>query len=213
MYYYLRRFGLIKALGFGIYDGEFFAGQVDLTEAYRELADVIYSSFRPGSVCDFGCGNAFLIHFLKSSGVNVKGVEGSQHAFTYIPENVRNHVIISTVTKPLSLGRFDLVICTEVAEHIPKKMSTCLIENLVKHAKSGIFFTAAQPGQWGDGHINCQPRGYWENMFCGHGWRVNKALEARILEGIRAKRRINKQLPWAPKNMIALVPDPPHHEK
>jgi len=54
IYYYLRRFGLIKTLGFGIYDGEFFAGHVELKEAYRELADVIYSVFRPESVCDFG---------------------------------------------------------------------------------------------------------------------------------------------------------------
>jgi hypothetical protein len=204
--YYWRRFGLLKTLGFRLYDDSFFADNLPLKDAYADLANVVYSAFMPESACDFGCGNAFLIFFLKQAGVKVHGVEGSRSAMSYIPDDIKGQVDIASVTRPLSLGAFDLVISTEVAEHIPKVESVRLIDNLVYHAKRGIFFTAAHPGQWGDGHINCQPKQYWEQLFRARGWCVHAILQEQIKQAIRERPRIDAMLPWVSSNMLALIP-------
>jgi SAM-dependent methyltransferase len=204
--YYCRRFGILKTLGIGIYDCNFFAEQKQLQQAYTALAQVIFLAFRPSSVCDLGCGNGFLIDFLKQQGVRVKGVEGSKSALPHVPETVKADIVISSVTRPLSLGLFDLVISTEVAEHVPKRQSTRLVDNMVRHATKGLFFTAAHPGQWGDGHINCQSKDYWKGLFAQRGWFVCETLQSQLEQAIRSKPEIDKSLPWVSQNLMALTP-------
>jgi 2-polyprenyl-3-methyl-5-hydroxy-6-metoxy-1,4-benzoquinol methylase len=204
--FYYRRFGFLKTLGFGLYDEEFFSDQVRFEAAYADLAEVLYSAFTPKSVCDFGCGNAFLIHFLKGLGLTVKGVECSSAAFTHIASTVKSDVLIADVTQSLALGTFDLAISTEVAEHISKSKSMALVDNVTRHAKSFVFFTAAQPGQWGDGHINCQPKDYWQQLFHAKGWCLSDHLQMQVAREIRKRPRIDKLLPWISQNMLVLVP-------
>ena len=59
----------------------------------------------------------------------------------------------------LELGRYDLVICTEVAEHLLAEHADTLIENIDRAAAEWVFFTAAALGQRGFGHVNEQPPG------------------------------------------------------
>jgi len=204
--YIWRRFGFLKAVGVNIYDGAFFKEHEEAEMAYADLASIIHSLFRPDSVCDFGCGNAFIIHHLKQQGVTVKGVDCSSEALPHIPPAVRNDVTIGSVTQTLSLGRFDLVLSTEVAEHIPRNKSATFVMNLATHALRGVIFTAAAPGQWGDGHINCQPKSYWQELFYRHGWSPNESLTAQFVESIRCNPRIDTFLPWIRRNLIVFTP-------
>ena len=204
--YIWRHCGLFKALGFRIYDDKFYADHVRLEKAYADLASIIKSVFSPESVCDVGCGNAFIINHLKQSGVRVKGIEGSRDVLPYIPAAVRSEVLIGSVTQPFCLGTFDLVVSMEVAEHIPKAKSAILVKNLVQHARASVLFTAAAPGQWGDGHINCQPKSYWERLFCEQGWCVNENLQTEVLLAIRQRPPINELLPWISRNLMVLTP-------
>ena len=90
----------------------------------------------------------------------------SIQAHRHAPADVIGDIVIASVTEPLCLGKFDIAVATEVAEHIPKFMANAFAKNLVKlRGEDGIFFTAAAPGQWGDGHINCQPQSYWVALF------------------------------------------------
>src|SRR5262249_716344 len=146
-------------------DDEFYTECLQAKCAYAALAQVIRTVLEPKSVCDFGCGNGLIIHYLKQSGVSVKGIEGSARALRHAPTNVKEEIVTASVAEPLFLGKFDITISMEVAEHIPKSKANMLVKNLAEHARNGIFFTAAAPGQWGDGHINCQPKGYWEALF------------------------------------------------
>lgn len=77
---------------------------------------------------------------------------------------------------PLALGRvFDAVLCLEVAEHLPDISAHVLIESLTTHADL-IFFSAAPPGQLGEGHINCQWPAYWQTLFNKHGFSCSDEL-------------------------------------
>jgi hypothetical protein len=112
-------------------------------------------------VIDFGCGNGFIISELKKWGVSVTGVEGNSNAIEYMPDNIQSNIIITDVSKSLNFGRYDIVISSEVAEHLPEKAANIFVDNLSSHSKNIIFFTAAEPGQGGTDHINEQPHEYW----------------------------------------------------
>jgi SAM-dependent methyltransferase len=204
--YMWKNYGLKKALGIGLYDDKFYAEHLYAESAYADLALVIRAALEPKSVCDFGCGNGFVIHYLKQGGIAVKGIEGSMQARRHAPAEVTEDIVIASVVEPLCFGKFDIVVSMEVAEHIPKSKANELVKNLAEHATNGIFFTAAAPGQWGDGHINCQPKSYWEALFVAHGWRVNENLQAKLLSGIREKPRIDRLIPWVSKNLMIFTP-------
>lgn len=65
--------------------------------------------------------------------------------------------------------KFDLVICLEVAEHLLQSSARPFIASLTRHSDS-VVFSAAVPGQVGQGHINCQWPTYWQSLFneCGY---------------------------------------------
>ena len=148
-----------------VYSNEFFENQTIWRERYFEMANWLWLNFKPEKVIDFGCGNGFIISMLKRCGASVIGVEGSSNALKHVPENVKGDVRIADITRPLNFGKYDLVISSEVAEHLPANSADVFLDNLTSHTKSVIFFTAAEPGQTGTHHINEQPHEYWIEKF------------------------------------------------
>jgi SAM-dependent methyltransferase len=144
-----------------IYTEDFFKLSVRWKECYSQVTDWLRTALKPNSVIDFGCGNGFIISELKRTGCSVVGVEGSVNALAYIPENVEGDIKIMDVTQTLNLGKYDLVVSSEVAEHLPEKRADTFLDNLVSHASNMIFLTAAEPGQGGLDHVNEQPHEYW----------------------------------------------------
>jgi hypothetical protein len=76
-----------------------------------------------------------------------------------------------------------LVICTEVAEHLPANVASQLVSHLVS-LSDVILFTAATPGQGGRHHLNEQPHSYWVALFAQLGFTRSPGDEAYLLEGI-----------------------------
>jgi hypothetical protein len=97
------------------------------------------------------------------------------------------------------------VISTEVAGHLPKKKSQVFVRNLTQSAKRYIFFTAAHPGQWGDGHINCQSREYWIEIFRRQGWKYNENLHREFRLMLDDKPEILEQQSWLKTNLMIFV--------
>lgn len=153
-----------------LYTEQFYERHAPWRNRYCEIANWLWLNFEPKSVVDFGCGNGYIISELKNRGASVIGVEGSANAKEFAPENIKNDIHIANVTEPLSLGKFDLVISSEVAEHLPARSADTFLDNLSSHAKKIIFFTAAEPGQGGINHINEQPHDYWIEKFNERGF-------------------------------------------
>ena len=74
---------------------------------------------------------------------------------------------------------FDLAVCIEVAEHLPGLISRALVKMLTEAAPV-VWFSAAYPGQGGDGHINERPAGFWEALFGELGFRPDEEATERI---------------------------------
>lgn len=84
------------------------------------------------------------------------------------------------LTQPLDLypddpKRVDLVICLEVAEHLPPERAASFVADLCRLSNI-VLFSAAVPGQPGTGHINCQPPTYWRDLFAANGLAGSGAL-------------------------------------
>lgn len=188
------------------YDDLFFEEQKNLQPAYKELADIILEQFRPTSVCDFGCGNGFLLHFLAAKGIEVSGIEGSSAALRFIDPSIRSRVVIHDLTRPVYSGAYDLVISTEVAEHLPKKSSADFVQSLVRSSLKTILFTAAKPGQWGEGHINCQAQEFWIRLFDSAGWRHDSVSSEQLTVAVKQSAVITQTIPWIVDNFMIFTP-------
>jgi len=126
---------------------------------------------RPQSYLDLGCGDGWMVHTVAEIGAEAVGVEGSPACIEIGSQWA--DIRLFDLTKPLELGRqFELVSCIEVAEHLPLEAATTLVSTIRRHSYKWILWTAAPPGQGGDGHINCRPPEYWESLFAQAGAHV-----------------------------------------
>jgi SAM-dependent methyltransferase len=152
-----------------VYDTNFFRSHDAVQDPmYDRIADAIVASVGPRSAVDIGCGTGRIIRRLADAGVAVRGVEGSRHAIelSAVGDRIVRHDLTNGVP---DLGRFDLALCLEVAEHLPSRAAEPLVDGLVR-LSDRVIFTAATPGQGGTHHVNEQPHNYWIELFRARGF-------------------------------------------
>ncbi len=159
------------------YDPEFFdfvAGSAGPSAGpfLNSFVRVAFNGASPISVLDVGCGpGIWLAEWSRLGAVQIIGVDGDYlpRSSLAIPADAFRAIDIS---QPFDLGQsFNLVLCLEVAEHIPEVHAETLIDNLCRHGDV-IMFSAAIPGQGGDFHVNEQPYEYWRKKFAARGYAV-----------------------------------------
>lgn len=155
-----------------IYSREWFEQDfTGLQPEFNVVADAIVRQFRPANVVDVGCGPGMIVRRLRERGVAAMGLDGSRHAREMAHHAVQRFIVTSDLLgmNVIDSDRIlDLVICTEVAEHLGEEHAPALVE-LLCSAGCPVVFTAAPPGQEGHHHVNCRPQGYWFELFsrCG----------------------------------------------
>jgi len=140
--------------------------------------DRIVDLVKPRTILDVGCGTGKTTVYLHQRGLETLGVEASRIA---IRSSERPDLILQHDLRfALDLGQFyDLVWCFEVAEHIHAKFANTFVDSLVRHSKV-IAFSAAPPGQGGEGHFNEQPQSYWEAKFADRGYALHAEWTATM---------------------------------
>jgi SAM-dependent methyltransferase len=123
-------------------------------------------------IIDVGCGPGIYVKSLRDLGHEVFGIDPDPKC----PEIVRS------VFK--EYGKYDLALCLEVAEHIDESLADDVVKKLTELAPT-IIFSAALPGQGGHGHINCQPKEYWENKFGKMNFVVDRELTQNFINFMR----------------------------
>lgn len=155
--------------------------QMDLEERpfARRLALWIAQQ-TPTRVVDLGAGTGVYVEELRKMGIPAQGYD------TADPQPRPD-----LVTKSSMLNVRDpagMVLCLEVAEHIEHRLSDRVVEAIWNNTKPGgmVIFSAAQPGQGGVGHINCQRPEYWRVLAQQQGFELDQRAELDLHTWITA---------------------------
>jgi glycosyltransferase involved in cell wall biosynthesis/SAM-dependent methyltransferase len=160
------------------YDERFFDAHTyrSLLSARRVLA-AVFERLMPATVVDVGCGEGSWLRAAAELGAKeVLGIDGDYvdrkklliDPSAFIPGNlVKNR--LADIMQRRQGSNFDLLMCLEVAEHLPYKRSETFVEDLVGVSDT-ILFSAAIPFQYGTNHINEQWPEFWALLFRAQGY-------------------------------------------
>jgi SAM-dependent methyltransferase len=152
-------------------------------------------ALRPQSVLDVGCGRGTWMRAMETDGildvVGLDGVPPDKSEFLGDPNRFQQ----ADLRRPFDLQRrFDLVICLEVAEHLPQICAAQLVGSMCRHGDT-IAFAAAAPTQGGQHHINCQWPHYWQEHFNQQGFVCSDEVRVAMWEDPHVE-------PWYRQNMF-----------
>lgn len=181
-----------------IYNPRFFKLETEMTApTAAAVVECLLAEFRPASVADVGCGTGVYLREFAERGMEIRGYDGSRHAID-AAEIAAEKIVHGDLTEPLrATERFDLVICFEVAEHLPAKRAQRFVENLTSLGET-VAFSAAKPGQGGADHCNEQPSEYWIGHFARRGFTWNSPRTERLRTELRRRRCVW----WLGENLL-----------
>ena len=175
------------------YTPEFYG---DIADGCRRSAEVIVpiilDRFDVETALDVGCGQAWWGSQLRRNGCRVTGIDGG---YVTVPDENLDSFITHDLSLPLpDVGRFDLVVCLEVAEHLAEDRADGFIAELCDAAPV-VLFSAAIPHQTGSEHINCQWQSWWAEKFHENGFKADGSVRFEIWDDDRVE-------PWYRQNVL-----------
>jgi SAM-dependent methyltransferase len=155
-------------------------GPAENRDSAQHVVPLVSSLIHPTSVVDVGCGSgAWLDVFRKHGAGRILGLDGYNvdPAWLCIPQGCFRAVDLS---QPFQVAEFfDLAVCLEVAEHLPKQSAPGFIQSLARLAPV-VLFSAALPLQGGTHHVNEQWPAYWQDLFEKQGYRMLDLIRKEI---------------------------------
>lgn len=154
------------------YTEEFYAAEAVTARAGAGwILPLVFGKHSPQTIVDVGCGSGEWVKAGEALGCRVVGIDGQ-----WCPGATVKH----DLDFPLTLATmFDLAICLEVAEHLAPTHGPGLVVDLCRLAPV-ILWSAAVPGQGGEGHRNEQPERYWERLFNAQGYSADRWIRECI---------------------------------
>jgi len=130
----------------------------------------IQRDFAPSSILDIGCGHGDWLRMATGLGIaDVMGCDGPwiDRTQLVIPQSAFRCAMLD---HSITFGRrFDLIVCTEVGEHLAPSASQSLVDTITSHADL-VLFGAAIPYQGGYRHINEKWQSWWAGHFEDRGY-------------------------------------------
>ena len=161
---------------------------------FHGIADHIVRSLRPRRVLDAGCAKGFLVEALWERGVEAYGIDISEYAIGEVRMDMRPYCHRASLTDPVD-GRFNLVTCFEVLEHIANEDARVVIRNLTAVTDT-ILFSSTPTELTEPTHINVQPIIVWLRLFADSGFAPDLIFDASfVAPHAFLLRRVTEQYP------------------
>ncbi len=154
-------------------------------QLYQYMQDVYEMLFgrKFKSIIELGTGGGEITHHFFEDNLELLAIEGTTHGIEKLlklglrPEQTlkRNLKFLEPLNR-----KFDIAMCTEVAEHIEPWFASKVVSNCVEHSDV-VWFSAAK----GDyrpqyHHVNEVPIQAWDNIFANFGFGFHIALNGMI---------------------------------
>ena len=138
------------------------------------------------SFCDVGCSNGFLLNEVKKRHLDasVTGIEYFSYHKDAAPDEVKNDIRICDLRDPfddtLGLGKYDVIVCTEVGEHIDPEYATAFLSNIhsLMHKGTKLIMSWSDTGGVDDPesdpkhqHLNPLKRDSFLNLMLSSGFK------------------------------------------
>lgn len=155
--------------------GEFFGG----------IAQELIRSLRPRHVLDAGCALGFLVEAFWDRGVSACGIDISPFAISHVRRDVQPFCFLQSLgeefpTELRERGKFDLITCIEVLEHMPEAEARKAASHLAE-ATDTILFSSTPNDLEEATHINVKPLIYWLHLFAEHGFSPDLEYDASFV--------------------------------
>jgi cyclopropane fatty-acyl-phospholipid synthase-like methyltransferase len=181
-----------------IYDEKYYTNG-GLNPVYKNscaiIAECIVKFFSPKRVVDVGCGIGVLLLALKKCGVFCLGLDYSSAALENCRQNGLDVIMFDLRHDILPQEvKADVVVSTEVAEHLPEIYADRFVDILCAIADN-VVLTAAEPAVTYVGdhtHVNEQPKKYWIEKFVNKGFTYSEDIVTQL----RTEWKEHKIKPW-----------------
>jgi SAM-dependent methyltransferase len=182
-----------------LYDEEYYQHQkAGSYSSAQVVVPLVIDMVSPKSVIDIGCGVGNWLKVFKESGVeNIRGLDGDYVDRSQLKISEQQFMPTDLSKTFPELGRWDLAMSLEVAEHLPSDSAKNFVDGLTKLA-AVVLFSAAVPFQGGTGHINEQWPEYWIKLFAANGYIVVDPLRRQIWDNEKVEW-------WYAQNILFFV--------
>src|SRR5262249_46799210 len=143
------------------------------------IADEIIRSIKPRTALDAGCAMGFLVEALWDRGVQAQGIDVSAFAISQVRRDMQRYCRQTSLLQPID-GRYDLVTCIEVVEHLAPEETEAAIANLTAVTDT-ILFSSTPSDFVEPTHFNVQPPIRWLNQFAAFGFWPNCTFDASFV--------------------------------
>jgi len=178
--------------------------QIQEEEAYQadSIAEYIVDHYPNKKIADFGCGPGIYVQSLRKMQQDAYGYDNDIR----IKDKENEHIYHSDILNLDLEQKADIILCLEVAEHIPEEDSDKIVDSIKRNLNQQgmLIWTAAIPGQGGLGHINCQHKEYWVEKFAKRSM-VRHSQQEQILKDYMRGRA--GTMGWFFQNLMVLVHD------
>jgi SAM-dependent methyltransferase len=185
-----------------VYSDAYYEKYVDgpARRAAPAIVDSVVAEFGPKTVLDVGCGSGAVLAEFARRGVGACGLERAEAGLARCRQLGLEVEAFDLERQTSSLRRADVVLSTEVAEHLPEKYADRFVDLLCASAPV-VVMTAATPGQGGTGHVNEQPNEYWIEKL----QRRSFELRAATTRAWREQWRACGVASWYANNVMVFV--------
>lgn len=163
------------------YDRSFYLAELEAKQrSAKTVVPILKELVCCDRVVDVGCGlGTWLAVFRELGSTRIFGLDSPQVDTSLLAIPAGSFQTVDLAHPFQTEDRFDIALCLEVAEHLPRASAPALIESLIRLAPA-ILFSAAIPLQQGTHHFNEQWPWFWRAIFARHGYRQVDLVRPRI---------------------------------
>ncbi len=181
---------------------------------YTQYLDMLDGGFDlgtdVGSFCDLGCGNGLLLTNIhdRYPAMDIAGFEYFAWQREAADRGIQDHIQVCDLRDPLNVDKkYDLVNCTDIAQHIDPNYSDTFFDNVLALANRYIITTWSSAGGIDDQiydpyvqHLNPKSHNQYLEYVTNRGLTLDRELSQKLID---SSIMLSHFYPWWRDSLLA----------